>query len=239
MLKAAAHDLSNKTIMFRITHALTLMTFAFFSQFGIAQVNAPAGLTPAGLTPGDTFFVAFVTSGTTPVNQTSAVLEAFADAQAALGPDTSMVTGWTALMGHIDGTLTTTSAFGGTTDRPIYLVDGTLVANDRASMFATPIPQTINVNEDGNPDPTPGGATAFTGFLNDGAAADAASAVGSEQRLGRTGPGDGCRAGNVANTLSWANGGSVGCANSFKLYVLSPLLVVPVAVSGSAIGLEW
>ncbi|MEM9670371.1 MAG: hypothetical protein AAF950_15720 [Pseudomonadota bacterium] len=119
---------------------LSLLTLIFASQAS-AQVTAPAGLVPPGLSPGDTFFVVFVTSGVTSANITSAQLEAFADAQAATGPDTGMITGWTALQGHMDGTLTTTSAFGGDVTSPIYLTDGTLVANNRAAMFATPIHQ--------------------------------------------------------------------------------------------------
>ncbi len=187
-----------------------------------AQVEAPAGLIPAGLSPGDTFFVVFRTDAGTNANQTSAALEAFADAQAAAGANTGMITGWTALMAHIDGTITTTSAFAGITDRPIYRVDGVLVANDRTSMFSGPLLQTITVNQNGD---VPSSSDVWTGFLNNGNAADVIG-IAAERRLGQP-TGMVSRYGVSNNTTFWASAGDRQSTFSQPLYVLSPLMVVP------------
>jgi len=197
-------------------------------------VTAPAGLVPPGLSPGDTFFVVFVTSGVTSANITSAQLEAFADAQAATGPDTGMITGWTALQGHMDGTLTTTSAFGGDVTSPIYLSDGTLVANNRAAMFATPIPQAINVDQNCAPGPAGG---VWTGFANNGNLV-----MGTLGTLGGAGA-TLCNIGSTTNTSGWAFTAGAGpasqsrCDSTLPMYVLSPPLVVAGAAAPNPVGI--
>lgn len=205
-----------------------LFSLVFFGAALPAKaLDAPAALVPAGLNPGDTFFIIFYSSGTTAGNLAAASnFNTFAGAQAALGPNTSQVTGWTALIGHDDTTNTSTSAFGGDTASPIYLVDGTLVANNRADLFDGTVVANISIDQSGNTS----ASGVWTGLTNTGTTdADALGTVGANCRRGAN------------NSLNQAfSFDSQACGGSFPIYVLSPQLTVasPInAVPGSP--MEW
>ncbi|MEM9669657.1 MAG: hypothetical protein AAF950_12100, partial [Pseudomonadota bacterium] len=127
-------------------------------------------------------------------------------------------------------------AFGGDVTSPIYLTDGTLVANNRAAMFATPIPQTINMDQ--NCSLGPSGAV-WTGFANSGS-----FVMGTLGTLGGAASAN-CNIGSTTNTNGWAFTAGAGpasqaqCNSVLPMYVLSPPLVVAGATTASATGLDW
>ncbi|MBX9623744.1 MAG: PEP-CTERM sorting domain-containing protein [Gemmataceae bacterium] len=139
---------------------------------GLAAPAADAGLiTPAGLSPGDTFTVVFVTSGFTEATSGSiGTYDGFvSSAAAAAGIDTyngSPVT-WSALASTADGT---TAAGRLTTTSGIYLVNGTRVATSAADLFDGTIAAPVNVTETGAPI---GDVLVWTGSNADGTAAEA------------------------------------------------------------------
>lgn len=210
-----------------------------------AQVNAPAGLIPAGLAPGDTFFVMYTTSTTinacTELDPTN--LDTHATNSAAAGTQTNGVLGWQALYIHqangagpILDTVQAGGAWNNVTTRPIYTTAGVLIANSRTDLFdgtsngnngatGTDLLATINLDENGNTSPQ----YVYTGFNELGMATTAGGdGTGASATLGANM--GSCRVGdNTRLDSRWANFSN---SVSFRpLYVLSPLLVVPGAAA--------
>lgn len=212
--------------------AIPLTIFAMNS----AALDAPAGLVPAGLSPGDTFFVIYASDNLVNGAQTSATYIGYAATSATSGSKTNTIAGWTTLFAHDDGTITTTSAFGGVTNRPIYNTVGTKVADDRADLFDNTLDAAIGFDEDGDAV----AASIWTGFFHDGSALN----VGDDTLGGADGVNDGCATGSSSSaTGAWALNalsGGAGCAGAtFGLYVLSPLLTVPTPIVGSSSPQSW
>lgn len=235
------------------------------SAFSYAQVNATAQLQPAGLNPGDTFFVIFSTSTVmrgcansstnTPAEiaeTTVASINTHADNAATTGTITNGVAGWQSIFIHNDGITTTDTvaasgvAFNNVTNRPIYNTQLQLVANDRNDLFdgsgsaafpgSTPLINQINFDENGNTRAS--GTFTFTGFGplgNDtNVAGTPATIIAMGARPGLTG----CTVGD--QDTSDGNWAGAGPSFSYRsLYVLSPLLVIPAAVSASSSLTQW
>ncbi len=188
-----------------------------------AQVDAPAGLVPAGLTPGQTFYIIFAGSDVLNGAQSSATYANYAATVALNGADTALISGWTTLFGHDDSTLVTLSAISAA-DRPIYNTNGDLVANDRANLFSLAQLSPIGFDEQGNAV----AGNIWTGFNFNGSS----TGIGDDSLGGNDSLNDGCLAGNPGLTdNNWSASvllGGAGCAgSSLGLYVVSPLLRVP------------
>ncbi|MEX0272994.1 MAG: hypothetical protein AB3N16_01300 [Flavobacteriaceae bacterium] len=243
----------------RIARSLLLLCL-FSCRSVFAQVDAPAALIPAGLNPGDEFFVIFTTSGTanlchgrptpdttggaiTPVDDTLAIN--LATTAASTGTLTSSITGWQALYIHerLDalGIITNTvaasgPAFNNNITQPIYNIAGNLVANNRSDLFdgnavggGTDLINTFDIDENGNV--LPPANFAYTGFDAFGnMAADPGPPPNTTRPIGAGGTG--CGVGDYDLTdQNWAYTGN--SAVSRHLYVLSPLLRVPLTSSNA------
>ncbi len=189
----------------------------------IAQVDAPAALQPGDLTPGQTFFVIFVTSGQVNYNEalTSAAIDTDGVNAAAAGTETSGVVGWRSLYAFETssgaGTLNTmdaTEAWGNVTDRPVYTTTGVRVANDRADMLDGTLLAAVGFDENGA---TPANPEVYTGLTSAGEID-----VGALGTNLITGSGSGL---NNSTTGTWLENTNAGFPR--HLYVLSPLLVIP------------
>lgn len=211
-------------------------------------LDAPSTLRPAGLNPGDTFYVIFTTSTLARFcdTQNTADIDNHGINAAAAGTQTSGVTGWQALYIHESsaalGTITDTvaaagPAFNNVVDRPIYNVREELVANDRADLFdgstsgaGTALINAINYDENDTQFNT--GSFTFTGF----------DELGNRVPSSTLGyGGTGCRAGEAERTNGlWADSANSNAARS--IYVLSPLLTIPTPINAPSIPssiLEW
>lgn len=208
----------------RLAQRLTLAALALTSQLASAQVAPPEGLIPAGVNPGDEFYIIFVGSGTLDGAQPSATYANYAATVKVNDPDTDAVTGWTTLFGHDDGSLVTLSAFSANTSQPVYNTNGDLVAANAAEFFSNAHSSAIDFDESGN---------AYNGFVWTGFNADGGSyAVGDDSLGGNDFLNDGCLSGaSTSRSEQWAASavvGGLGCAgSSLPLYVLSPLFAVP------------
>lgn len=209
--------------------------FSFIFSASIHALDAPAVLQPAGLAPGETFYVIFVTSGQHNYNRylNSADIDTDGVNSAAAGAKTSGVVGWRSLYAFETnlgaGTLNTmdaAEAWGNVTDRPIYTTTGVLIANNRADMLDNTLIAPIGFDENGN---APANTQVYTGFTSTGAIA--VHALGDNQ-------GSGAQFGlNTSITGTWAESALADVER--HLYVLSPLLTTPSPTSASASLQEW
>ncbi|MEQ8406929.1 MAG: hypothetical protein RKH07_01465 [Gammaproteobacteria bacterium] len=201
-----------------------VLVMYFASSNSIAQaVNAPVGLVPAGLDEGDEFYIIFVSSQTTLGNLTPAQFNTFANNTADLDTDTASLD-WTMIMGHDDGTLTTTSAFSDTTV-PIYNTNGDKIGDDRADLFDGSLDASISYDESGV---DVGSVGVYVGITAVGANL---IAQGDNTLGGNDTSNDGCALGRSDRTTgqAWALNvsGDQGCDDdSYSIYAISPLLKV-------------
>lgn len=203
------------------------VTFIIGFSACLQALDAPATLQPGDLSPGDTFFVMFVTSTQDNYNRavSSAQIDASGAAAALGGSQTSGVAGWRTLYAFETsagaGTLNTmdaAEAWGNVTDRPIYTTTEVRIADDRADMLDNTLIAAIGFDESGN---APTNTQVYTGFTNTGAIA--AAALGDDQ-------GGGAQFGlNTSITGTWAQ--SALADVNRHIYVLSPLLTMPVAAN--------
>lgn len=207
----------------RFTRFIFLCSILFFSQLSNA-LDAPPGLIPPDLNPGDEFYIIFAGSDTVDGTQPAAIYVNYAATVKANAPDTDQIDGWTTLFGHDDATLVTLSALGADTSQPIYNTHGDRVADNRAGLFSNALNAAIGYDESG----TPLNANIWTGFNFTGSS----TGIGDDSLGGNDFLTDGCLAGNSGETNSrWAASilaGGNGCAGAnLGLYVISPLLTVP------------
>ena len=202
-----------------------VLVMYFASSNSIAQaVNAPVGLVPAGLDEGDEFYIIFVSSQTTLGNLTPAQFNTFANNTADLDTDTASLN-WTMIMGHDDGTLTTTSAFSDTTV-PIYNTNGDKIGDNRADLFDGSLDASISYDESGV---NVGSVGVYVGITAVGANL---IAQGDNTLGGNDSSNDGCALGRSDRVTgqAWALNvsGDQGCDDdSYRIYAISPLLKVP------------
>ncbi|WP_339904293.1 hypothetical protein [Pseudomonas guineae] len=190
-------------------------------------LDAPAALVPAGLTPGQTFYVVFVSSGTIAGNSSSVALAAFGQTQANNNIETAKITGWKTLFGHDDGTTSTTIHTA--VSAPFYRPDGTRISTSSATFWAVTHESVINRSED---------LSTHTGNIWTGFASNGTRANPNDDTLGGNDfASDGCLVGlHVVN--QWSAGaltGGIGCTASYSTYVISPLLTVPGPTGGSVL----
>lgn len=195
------------------------------SQFTSA-LDAPSGLIPPGLNPGDQFYIIFAGSDTVDGAQSSAVYASYAATVKANDPDTAAIAGWTTLFGHDDSSLVTQSAFSDTS-QPIYNTNGDKVADNAAELFSTSLDSAIGYDESG----VANSAYIWTGYNFTGGP----TGIGDDSLGGNDSLTDGCLAGTAdEDDNRWAASvlaGGAGCDGAnLGLYVLSPLLTVPAPV---------
>lgn len=189
-----------------------LTTLLLLPNLALA-LNAPANMVPAGLNPGDEFYVIFASS-TTLVSTFPAIASYNAHANTAAdlsgvkGTDDPSIT-WSALMAHSDGTTQTTSLFAANTSAPIYNLNGDVVADNVADMFDGTLDNAIGYDQSG----TAINRFAFTGFSSDGSTSDE---IGTGSRSGHITAADG----------TWASVVSFS-PNPESVYAVSPLLTAP------------
>ncbi len=215
---------------------LLIITFSIITSPARA-LDAPSALVPAGLFPGDTFYIIFAGSDTLNGAQTAATYVNYAATVKANDPVTDLITGWITLYGHDDSSLVTTSAFSAGTNSPIYNRVGTKIADNRAQLFSNTQAAPIECDESGNC----ASRNIWTGFNSNGSS----TGIGDDSLGGNDSLNDGCLAGDSGATdQNWATSvllGGAGCAGaSLGLYVVSPLLTVPgTPRASSSPGLSW
>ncbi|RFF31768.1 IPTL-CTERM sorting domain-containing protein [Wenzhouxiangella sediminis] len=215
----------------RIIKLLSLYSLVLFSQVSHA-VEAPPGLIPPSLNPGDDFYIIFAGSDTVDGAQTSATYAAYAANVKSNDPDTDSVNGWITLFGHDDSTLVTQSAFPDP-QLPIYNTNGDRVADNVAGLFSVAHYNAIGYDESG----TAASSFIWTGFNSGGFP----TLVGDDSLGGNDAQTDGCLVGSPDEpNILWATStlaGSSGCTGaSYGLYVVSPVLSVPAPVISIAPG---
>jgi hypothetical protein len=186
-------------------------------------VAAPIFTTPTGLTAGDQYRLAFVTSTTR--DATSAVIadyNNFVNAAAIAVPDllalgtTWKVIGSTATVNARDNTSTDPSSDG--TGVAIYLLDGTTkIADNNTDLWDGSIDDFLNFSETG----TTGAANIFTGTTLAG------SAAGFGQALGGTSPLGIWTGRTTATNLAWVYHSKSPKTDHRHFYALSGILTVP------------
>ncbi|AUN94130.1 hypothetical protein C0099_03740 [Pseudazoarcus pumilus] len=173
-------------------------------------------MTPGDLIDGDTFYVMFVTSTTHPGNLATAAdydaaVNAAAQSSGFYGTDDSSLTGqWRAFIGHDDGT-NRADVVGGAA--PIYRIDGTRLANNRADLLDNTIAATVSVTQQGG---APGSVFVWTGMNATGATSYGLGAI-DQSRYGQS---------NFTDT-TWLDGGGITPnGQNYHVYAVSPLLRV-------------
>lgn len=170
---------------------------------------------PPGLSPGDHYFLVFVTSGTRDGTSTNiGDYDAFVSAQANMAPElAALSTTWSAI-----GSTSSVSALThiGVTG-PVYRLDGQQVATGSADMFDGSIINSISIDQFGN---NRASSLVWTGTTGSGM-------IGTPLELGSlSGPVCGLLTATGGNYLS-----SVNCGGStpLPLYGVSAQLEVPMA----------
>jgi hypothetical protein len=224
----------NTRILKRFKNAMILTPLLLLSPL-VNALDAPAGLVPAGLTPGDEFYIIFVTSTTTAGNSTVAQFNAAADAAGNLDTDTAPLT-WMAIVGHDTAANITdvqsASLFAADNTQPIYNTNGDKVADTYIDFTDGTLDAAIEYDETGA---SVGAADVYTGLT----AAGNALNIGNDTLGGGDSSNDGC-SGGVANSttgtflfngrLSDGGGGGNGCTDTERLYAVSALLTVAAVV---------
>lgn len=229
---------TNTRLLKHLKKAMILTPLLLLSPL-VNALDAPAGLVPAGLTPGDQFYIIFVTSTTTAGNSTVAQFNAAVDAAGNLDTGTAPLT-WQAILAHDDGTVQALSLFADTS-KPIYNTNGDKVADNYIDFTDGTLDAAIEYDETGV---SVGVADVYTGTTAAGLAIDG---VDNDTLGGIDTNTNGC-AGGVANSttgtflfnglLSDGGGGGNGCTDTERLYAVSPLLTVAAVSVPSSIS-QW
>lgn len=192
----------------------------------VFALDAPAALVPAGLNPGDQFYVMFKSTtpiaGNLTVNEYNNLVNTDADAQN-IGPASGLT--WSAFMNHVDldlgaetATEQTLSLFGANTAAPIYTTAGAQISVNRAGLFDGAIDTAIRYEADGVTGVT---NTVWTGSF---AAGDANLPLGTgSNTLTTEGVASAVDNRWIDDTLPFDK-----TFTNARIYAVSPLLVVPV-----------
>lgn len=222
--------------------------FGAFRRFALGAVtlglivpHALAGPTvPTGLSPGNHYYLAFVTRDSRDGTSTNiADYNAFAQNQAALDPSltgTDRGVTWNALASTAANNAFNNLAIGAF---PVYLVDGTTkIATGGADLWDGSILSPLDIDQFGH---IAANSQVFTGSNTNGTSAGAAGS----RALGTTivssdisnGPGVWVNAGQTFRTnTSWINSsGAQNPGSSNQLYAFSQLLTVPVPEPSSMV----
>lgn len=190
-------------------------------------LDAPTAMVPAGLIPGDQFYIMFITSTTIAGNTTVAAYNAHVNAAADLsgvkGTDDPTIT-WSAWLGHDDSTEQTASLFAADNTKPIYNLGDGMLANDYADLTDGTVAVAIEYDESG--------ATLFDDVWTGTSQNGGFPGVGDDTLGGTDGGNDGCAFGHSASLNQSFFAGLnpfVGCTPLVHMYAVSPLLTVPAA----------
>ena len=201
---------------------LAIATLALTAHMTLA---APVTI-PAGLNPGDTYRIAFVTSTTRDATSTNiadynAFVTAAANSQASLA---ALGTIWTAIaststVSARDNTSTVpSSVVGGSTGVPIFLLNDTQLAGSYDTLWSGTLDNSLSIDETG--ETTTGSGSVWTGTTPAGLT-EFAFGLGVTTIFG-------ARLGDAfATGGSWTALGVSETSFEFQLYSLSGLLTVP------------
>lgn len=188
----------------------------------IASVSQAAVLTtPPGLDPGSSYRIMFITTTTRNatslnINDYNNFVDAAANANGSLLQPLGAT--WKAIA-SVPGISGATN-IGGVSSVPIYLMDGTLVANDTADLWDTTIAHTINLTELGT---TTTSQFAWTGTLSGGGI--------DGFPLGYTGDAQNRVTRGRTDTLiphQWVQNSLTSKFTSYPMYGISSVLTTPV-----------
>ncbi|MDH3514446.1 MAG: VPLPA-CTERM sorting domain-containing protein [Gammaproteobacteria bacterium] len=189
---------------FRLISSACTLLCAFIT------VSAQAATVPVGLSPGDTYQLVFLTSGTTVATSTDiADYNNFVQTQAALNPSltgTDMGVTYAA----IGSTSTVNATANAVVTAPVYLLDGTLVATGFSDFWDGAINVPINLDQFGN---TLAPINMWTGTYNNGNTA----VTYDGGPLGTNAPGYGAS----YSTTQWAYLGGAPAGAGRPMYALS------------------
>jgi hypothetical protein len=193
-------------------------------------LEAPAAMVPAGLSPGDEFYIIFVTSTTrnatsTDIADYNSFVNTAADLSSTKGTNDATIT-WRAVAAT-SGDDQCDPYSGDATSTPIYNLGGIKVADDRADMLDATLDAAIEYNETGTA-LIPASVDVWTGCRDNGT-----QMIG--QQLGFLPTTGDAKAVNN----NWADNDRLGEANTYPLYAVSPKLAVPTSTSASASPQKW
>jgi hypothetical protein len=207
--------------------AVTALSLSL-SAISAHALDAPAAMVPAGLNPGDDFYIIFVTSTTRDATSTdiadyNAFVNTAADLSGGKGTDDATIT-W-----RVVGATATDDQCdpydGDASATPMYNLNDEKVADDRADMLDGSLDNDISSNETGG---IAGLGGTWTGCFNNGT-----PDVGST--LGVASPTYGLR----TSDSTWADFLVAAAASTYRLYAVSPKLTVAAGVSASASPQAW
>jgi hypothetical protein len=192
-----------------------LLAFAALA-LGVPIAHASPITLPSGLNPGDTYYLAFVTKGTTAATSSNiADYDAFVTAQANLDPDLqALLTTW-----KVIGSTSSVSAVThlGSITSPIYNLGDQLVASGSLDLFDGAITNPIQYDQHGNFNPS----LVFTGSTSSGSSSPGHSLGVQAVTIGLSTDGN-----------EWIDAFATVSDNSpFGVYGLSGPLVVPGATA--------
>jgi hypothetical protein len=233
LTKFRSHRLVKKTVA-------AVGALLAFSVLSLSSAQAAPIIVPAGLNPGDTFRLVFVTSTgrdatSSNIADYNAFVTAAANSQAALA---ALGTTWTAIASTAtvnarDNTNTVPSGAGGSLGVPIYRLDGNQVVSSYDDLWDGTIDLPIAFDEAGNLafDVNPEeGANVWTGTALDGTT-DPIGALGTLlPRYGVT---------EFPTSGTWITAGTFSQNFDPRLYAISGIITVaePGALSLMALGL--
>jgi hypothetical protein len=207
---------------------LAAMSLAL-SAMTVQALDAPAALIPAGLSPGDQFYIIFVTSTardatSTDIADYNAFVNTAADLSSAKDTDNASIT-WR-VVAATAGNDQCDPYNGDVSATPIYNLNGVKLANDRADMLDGTIAARVEYDETGT---SAGFDFVWTGCLSSGTA-DAANQLGTATPMH----------GNKFQTISvWLEQSPQPNTNSHRFYAVSPKLTVPNPPEASASAISW
>jgi len=208
-----------------------LSTLTVFTTASHA-LDAPAAMVPAGLNPGDEFYIIFVTSTSrdatsTDINDYNTHVNTAADLSSTKGTDDASIT-WRVVGATAADNQCDPYNGDGTANTPTYNLNGDIIATDRTNILDGAIDNDIMYNQQGI---DVGVVRVWTGCNTDGSA-DAGNELG---HIGTV-----VTRGNAYNNGGfWINSGTDTHTDPSRFYAISPKLTVPAAVAGAASAQAW
>lgn len=211
----------------KITAAILLV----LTSLAARALDAPSAIVPAGLSPGDEFYIIFPTSTTIAATSTDIAtynthVNAAADLSSVKGTDDPSIV-WKALVGTLGGGDQCDIYNSADDDIPVYNTIGEKVADDWLAMFDD-LDERIKYTETGS---VPASTVTWTGCTKLGGVHATRSLGSSDSEVGFS-----------DNTLNeqWIDVGyDPNTAELYHVYAVSPKLTVAAPVSVTASPMEW
>jgi len=178
---------------------------------------------PAGLTAGQQYRIAFVTSTTrnalsTNINDYNTFVNNAANAGSSLLQPLGAT--WKAIGSTFTPSVSAATNIGGSSSLPIYLLDGTLLANNTTDLFDGSIAHALNLNELGN---VTSATRVWTGTFSTGAV-DTFAPLGAGGQI----VGEATQGLPTSTGVFWLQNNHVSVNGSFPLYgISSPITALP------------